>query len=134
MAKFNVLTYCGQFVDEGQLEKGIYTTSVPLLRHEGTSIEGLVTQLGWMKDFNGETFLNQSYFDNLRQCTFVTMELGETVDPAAEQTIDSTIDSLTKIQIALGGLDGIDPDDFNELSEKIGNIKEALANMNLSNE
>lgn len=73
--KFKVLTYLGQFVDENMLQKGIYTTSLPNLKSNNVTIEGMIQQGEMMKDMAGNLFISQSYFDNLKQCKLLDFTL-----------------------------------------------------------
>ena len=73
--KFKVLTYLGQFVDENMLQKGIYTTSLPNLKSNNVTIEGMIQQGEMMKDMAGNLFISQSYFYNLKHCKLLDFTL-----------------------------------------------------------
>lgn len=73
---FLVLTHCGAFVDGNMLEKGIYTTQTPRLYDMVTTIDGLIEAGRIMKDFAGNNFISERYFENLSQCTLSEVTLS----------------------------------------------------------
>ncbi len=76
-SEFRVLMFMGQYVDMNLLEKGIYTGSMPSLFHKDTTIEMIIEQHKMMKDIMGNLFVTDKYFDNLKECELVTMELNK---------------------------------------------------------
>jgi hypothetical protein len=77
--KFKALTYCGQFVDENLLYKGIYTSSVPFLRSEDTKLEDLtISYVDYIK-IHGTSDGLTNYIENLSKCelTNVVCEISD---------------------------------------------------------
>jgi hypothetical protein len=73
--QFKVLMYTGQYVDTNLLEKGIYSTSRPILYSKDATIEGLEQQCRMIKDMTGELFISEKYFENLRLCKLIDVSL-----------------------------------------------------------
>lgn len=73
--KFKVLMHCGAYVDANLLENGIYATQKPVLYPQDITI-GMMAERGkYMKDMTGKQFLSDKYFENLKQCQFVSVTL-----------------------------------------------------------
>ena len=72
---FKILTHCGQFIDENLLEKGLYSTSVPQLKSENVTIEGMIQSAKMMRDAQNVLFLSDSYFENLNKCILIDYAL-----------------------------------------------------------
>lgn len=73
--EFKTLMYCGQYVNVNLLEKGIYACSKPFIYAKDETIETLVERGRMMKDMTGAGFISEKYFDCLKQCQLVKIEL-----------------------------------------------------------
>lgn len=67
--------YCGQYVDVNLLNNGIYTSSKPFLYSQYQTIEGLLEAGKNVNDMTGSTFLTELYFENLKQCDLVYVDI-----------------------------------------------------------
>lgn len=72
---FKALRYLYGWVDISLLHQGIYSTTVPKLYDEDTTIESLVRMAQFNRDKLGNDFVAQSYIENLRMCELVTVEI-----------------------------------------------------------
>lgn len=75
--QFVALSYLGNWVDYTLLEKGIYITSKPHIFEEKTTIQMLINQGKMMKDMVGNSFISDSYFENLEKCELVKIKIVE---------------------------------------------------------
>ena len=66
--ELKVLTHLGQFIDANLLEKGLYSTSKPTIYNSNDTIDGLIERGERMKDMVGNSFISESYFENLAKC------------------------------------------------------------------
>lgn len=73
--KFKILMYCGIYVDSNLLDKGIYATQKPYLYSKYDTIESLIKYGENIKDMNGNGFISEKYFENLKQCQLVDITL-----------------------------------------------------------
>lgn len=75
--EFKVLTYCGMFVDERLLGRGIYTTGKPVLHSKDATID-MIADFIKSSEFSAGALLNYDpdvYIENLRKCRFAECEL-----------------------------------------------------------
>ena len=72
---FKILIHKGEYVDEGLLDKGIYSTSTPRLYSKDTTIEHLVECSKLPRDFNGNQFVSEDYLSNLNTCEMIKVTL-----------------------------------------------------------
>lgn len=77
MKTFKVLVFADQYVDETRLQNGIYTTLLPQLHHEDTTIDLMVKRAKMMVDMTGNTFIDDPYFENLKQCRLEDFTLSK---------------------------------------------------------
>jgi hypothetical protein len=73
--EFKVLTYCGKYVDENLLDKGIYISNSPYLHPKDATLEKLIQDGLKVRKVAGDAFLPDSYFENLKKCDLVTVIL-----------------------------------------------------------
>jgi hypothetical protein len=73
--RFKTLTYLGQFVDTNLLERGIYNSEKPSIYSIDTTIDSLVDMGKMMKDMAGNSFISDSYFENLKKCELSEIEI-----------------------------------------------------------
>ena len=66
--ELKVLTHLGLFIDANLLGKGLYTTSKPTIYNSNDTIDGLIERGKQMKDIVGNSFISESYFENLSKC------------------------------------------------------------------
>ena len=74
---FKVLMYCNQYVDANLLEKGIYVCSKPYIYTKDETIETMVERGRNIKDMLEVCFISEHYFENLKQCALVEIEIKE---------------------------------------------------------
>ena len=74
--RFKTLTYLGQFVDTNLLERGIYISEKPSIYSLDTTIDSLVNMGKMMKDMAGNSFISDSYFENLKKCELSEIEIN----------------------------------------------------------
>lgn len=72
---FYVLTHCGQFIDERLLHNGLYATNVPTLYSKETTIDLMIQQGRTVVDMAGNSFIQESYFENLSKCKLTEVQL-----------------------------------------------------------
>lgn len=68
----------GEFIDAGILSTGIYTSQLPYLFSQETTIETLIDRAKNMKYGNGdgECWFDAEYFENLRSCELVEVYIA----------------------------------------------------------
>ena len=79
--EYKTLTHLGQYVDANLLTKGIYTASQPYIYPIDTSIDLLITMGLQMKDMAGNSFINEKYFESLKQCQLTPIFISQ-VNPS----------------------------------------------------
>jgi hypothetical protein len=72
---FKVLMHMGEYVDSNRLYDGIYPTATPRLYSKDVTIESLVEQGRIMKDMTLQSFIQETYFENLMLCELVIVNL-----------------------------------------------------------
>lgn len=76
MRKFKTLIYGTAFIDLRMLAKGLYEAKVPLLFDPSVTLESLEEKAReGNKQLAKEYQMPESYFENLKKCTLVTVEL-----------------------------------------------------------
>ena len=73
--QFKTLMYGNIFVDLGMLEKGIYGRDIPSIFEAKETMETLTNRFLAMKDYTGKCFLSETYFENLKECELVDIEI-----------------------------------------------------------
>lgn len=73
--KFKVLMHCGYYVDANMLHEGIYITNKPFIYSKDETIESMIDRGRLMKDMTGANFISEKYFENLKECELVDVEL-----------------------------------------------------------
>lgn len=74
--KFKVLMHYGTYVDANMLVKGIYECTKPFIYHNDETIESMIETAEKLKDLVGSQYIvNEKYFENLKQCQLVDVEL-----------------------------------------------------------
>ncbi len=73
--RFKVLMYNGMYVDVNLLEKGIYTKSTPFLYSVDETIDTLLERAFKIQDMAGHHHVSAKYFENLRQCSMIEVEV-----------------------------------------------------------
>lgn len=71
--KFKVLMYCGQVVDEGRLNAGIYSKSVPTLHDKNTTMESLIERAKKIRQLNSSV-VGKNHIENLMKCELKEIE------------------------------------------------------------
>ena len=77
--EFKVLMHCGEYVNVNLLGKGIYSCDKPFIYSKDETIETLVQRGVIMKDFEGNNFISDEYFGNLRRCELVSVTITESI-------------------------------------------------------
>jgi len=75
--KFKTLMHYQQYVDANLLEKGIYICYKPYIYSKDETIEIMIEQGRKMKNMLGASFIPEKYFENLKQCMLVEIEIKE---------------------------------------------------------
>lgn len=73
--KFKTLMLYGEFIDPNLLEKGIYYSNKPFLYSESQTIENIIQETRDVIKATGMTAFTENYFDNLKQCILVDVEI-----------------------------------------------------------
>lgn len=73
--KFKALMHSGQYVNANFLHKGIYTTTVPYIYDNTTTIDKLVQNALLVKVMSSDTLVSDSYIENLKQCVLVDITI-----------------------------------------------------------
>ena len=73
--EFKALMHCGIFVDANLLGKGIYACEKPFIYFKDETIESMIERGKQMKDMTGALFLNEKYFEDLKQCELVPISI-----------------------------------------------------------
>ena len=73
--QFKILIHSGVYVDISMLQKGIYSTSKPVLYNKEETIESLIERCKAMTDLVGHNFFSDTYIENLRQCVFAEVSI-----------------------------------------------------------
>lgn len=73
--KFKALMHSGHYVNANFLHKGIYTTLVPHIYDNATTIDKLVQNALLVKDMNSDKLVSDSYIVNLKQCVLVDITI-----------------------------------------------------------
>lgn len=73
---FKTLMYLGTYVDTNMLQSGIYQCIIPRLYSKDTTIEFLEQQGRMLKDMSGNCIINETYFENLKQCELVDINVS----------------------------------------------------------
>lgn len=68
--------YDGYFVNSDLLCNGIYLTYIPNIRDKNTTIESMVNQALSINEHADYEIINKAYFDNLKKCELVEVELN----------------------------------------------------------
>lgn len=73
---FKVLMHCGVYVDANMLVKGIYECTKPFIYDNDETIESMIETAEKLKDlFGSQYIINERYFENLKQCQLIDVEL-----------------------------------------------------------
>ena len=75
--EFKALMHCGKYVDANLLEKGIYACTKPFIYSKDETIETMIERGRMMKDMTGASFINEHYFESLKQCQLVPILITE---------------------------------------------------------
>lgn len=74
--QFKALMHNGRYVDVSLLEKGIYNRVVPVIYDNNETIDSLIERGRIMKDKFGSCLIEESYFENLRQCELIPIVIA----------------------------------------------------------
>jgi len=80
--KFKVLMYMGEYVDITLLGKGIYVNSIPSIYSSEETMDTLIAKYRTVFGMTNSDFINEAYFDNLRLCVLMPIEITEAGDRA----------------------------------------------------
>lgn len=73
--KFKALWSVGNYVDAKMLHKGIYITDIPSVFHQDDTIDAIIDRARTVINL-GINFLNEQYFENLKQCELREIEIN----------------------------------------------------------
>lgn len=76
-AKAKALMKGGRFVDTKTLSRGVYPCGCPMLYPLSTTIDSLCDE-AMAKDGIGDRYFGQEYFENLRSCELVEVQIAIT--------------------------------------------------------
>lgn len=127
--KVLALMNMGFFVDAALLNKGIYYTSVPCLYKDGRTIKSLVDAGKTMKDMLGHSTVSDEYFDNLKQCELVEVEISvltNNVSTSQKETIERLRERLRLAENYIKSIP-CDPDITIEQSKAWNEYQECLS-------
>ena len=74
---FKVLMHMGSYVDTTLLGKGIYACNKPSIYSIDETIESLTEKYRTVQNMTEAMFINEAYFDNLKQCELVPVVITE---------------------------------------------------------
>ena len=64
-----------QYVNANMLSEGIYSTKIPFIYSENETIETMLLKAQQVKDFTDQSFIGEEYFENLKRCRLVDVEI-----------------------------------------------------------
>lgn len=74
--RFKALRYLNGWVDVSLLNRGIYSTTIPCLYDEDTTIESLVKMVQKHRGKFGNSFVSEAYIESLKMCELVDVEIN----------------------------------------------------------
>ena len=87
---YKALMHCGTFVDERLLEKGIYTTSIPVLRKWNSKMEDVIQTIKDYHSYLGGNYNLPVVLENLSKCELV--EVRSFIGDNAKDYCDNLIE------------------------------------------